>query len=129
MEQVNKPVFEKYAIFQTGGKQYQAIPGKTVAIEKLEGNAGDAVDFTEVLFRKDGDEKFEFGRLLDGKIGRLGTLQNLVDVEGGAPKEIASTYVIGHQATAVSDLNRIGVNRGQFVAGSEFAHSCAIDNE
>jgi len=62
MEQANKPVFEKYAIFQTGGKQYQAIPGKTIAIEKLEGNAGDAVDFAEVLFRKSGDEKFEFGQ-------------------------------------------------------------------
>ena len=31
---------ESYAIFQTGGKQYQAIPGKTLAIEKIEGEAG-----------------------------------------------------------------------------------------
>ncbi len=41
-----------YAIFQTGGKQYQAIAGKTVAIEQLEGNAGDNVEFKEVLLRK-----------------------------------------------------------------------------
>ncbi len=51
-----------YAIFQTGGKQYQAVPGKTVAIEKLEGNAGDAVSFKEVVFRKSSDNKFEFGQ-------------------------------------------------------------------
>lgn len=48
----NKPTFEQYAIFQTGGKQYQAIPGKTLAIEKLEGEAGAKIEFSEVLLRK-----------------------------------------------------------------------------
>jgi large subunit ribosomal protein L21 len=62
MEEAKKVTFEKYAIFQTGGKQYQAIPGKTIAIEKLEGEAGDLVDFPEVLFRKTEDGKFEFGK-------------------------------------------------------------------
>ena len=51
-----------YAIVQTGGKQYQVIPGKTVAVEKLEGNAGDKVTFNEVVFRKSADGKFEFGQ-------------------------------------------------------------------
>jgi large subunit ribosomal protein L21 len=55
------PSFEKYAIFQTGGKQYQAIPGKTIAVEKLEGNVGDKLEFKEVLFRKMGAGKFDFG--------------------------------------------------------------------
>jgi len=55
------PNFEKYAIFQTGGKQYQAIPGKTLAVEKLDGEAGDKVEFSEVLFKKSGEENFEFG--------------------------------------------------------------------
>ncbi len=45
-------VFGAYAIVETGGKQYQAIPGKTLSIEKLEGNAGDAVQFDNVLLRK-----------------------------------------------------------------------------
>lgn len=44
--------FDKYAIFQTGGKQYQAIVGKTIAIEKVEGEAGDVVEFKDVLLRK-----------------------------------------------------------------------------
>lgn len=61
-EALAKPVFEKYAIFQTGGKQYQAIPGQTVAIEKIEGEAGTALSFSEVLFRKQGADKFEFGQ-------------------------------------------------------------------
>ena len=55
-------IFNTYAIFKTGGKQYQAIPGKTVAIEKLEGNIGDIVTFNEVLLRKDGEKAtVEFG--------------------------------------------------------------------
>ena len=61
MDQSRRPAFDKYAIFQTGGKQYQAIPGQTVAVEKIEGEAGDTVDFSEVLFRKLAEEKFEFG--------------------------------------------------------------------
>ena len=56
------PSFEKYVIFQTGGKQYQAIPGKTIAIEKIEGEAGSKIEFSEVLFKKDGEDKFEFGK-------------------------------------------------------------------
>lgn len=56
------PVFERYAIFQTGGKQYQAIEGKTIAIEKLEGNQGDAVEFKEVLLRKTGEDALEVGK-------------------------------------------------------------------
>lgn len=62
MKQNIKPVFERYAIFQTGGKQYQAIPGKTVAIEKIEGEAGNKIEFNEILFRKSGDDSFEFGQ-------------------------------------------------------------------
>jgi len=54
--------FERYAIFQTGGKQYQALEGKTIAVEKLEGEEGDTVEFSDVLFRKLGDGKFEIGQ-------------------------------------------------------------------
>lgn len=54
--------YEKYAIFQTGGKQYQAAEGKTVAIEKIEGEAGTKLEFSEVLFRKTADGKFEIGQ-------------------------------------------------------------------
>ena len=53
--------FKKYAIFQIGGKQYQGIEGKTVAVEKLEGNVGDTIEIKEVLLRKD-NEKVEIGQ-------------------------------------------------------------------
>lgn len=58
---VSVPSFEKYAIFKTGGKQYQALEGKTIAVEKIEGEAGKKLEFTEVLFRKTGDNAFEVG--------------------------------------------------------------------
>jgi large subunit ribosomal protein L21 len=56
------PSFEKYAIFQTGGKQYQAIEGKTIAIEKLDVEAGGKVEFKEVLLRKMGEGLIEIGQ-------------------------------------------------------------------
>jgi large subunit ribosomal protein L21 len=45
-------VLEKYAIIQTGGKQYFALENKTIMIEKIEGSNGDAVVFNEVLFKR-----------------------------------------------------------------------------
>lgn len=58
----NVKSFEKYAIFQIGSRQYQAIPGKTIAVEKLEGSDGDKVEFKEVLFLKTGEGNFEVGQ-------------------------------------------------------------------
>ncbi len=55
-----------YAIFKTGGKQYQAVVGKTVAIEKLNAKAGESIKFEEVLLRKmvdaAGKEAIEIGQ-------------------------------------------------------------------
>jgi large subunit ribosomal protein L21 len=55
---------ERYAIIKTGGKQYQVVEGKTLAVELLKGNAGDEVVFDEVLFRKNGEGLFEVGQPL-----------------------------------------------------------------
>jgi large subunit ribosomal protein L21 len=61
MERMKFDTFDKYAIFQTGGKQYQAIEGKTIAIEKIEGEAGATLEFKDVLLRKT-DSKIEIGK-------------------------------------------------------------------
>lgn len=45
-------VLEKYAIIQTGGKQYFALENKTIMIEKIDGDQGDSVAFNEVLFKR-----------------------------------------------------------------------------
>jgi len=48
----NTQVAEKYAIIQTGGKQYQAVEGETIAVEKIEGEPGAKIEFKDVLIRK-----------------------------------------------------------------------------
>ncbi|QQR54082.1 50S ribosomal protein L21 [bacterium] len=58
----NPKNYGRYAIIATGGKQYQVVEGKTVAVELLAGNAGDAVTFDQVLFRKTAEGVFEVGQ-------------------------------------------------------------------
>src|SRR5579863_7838898 len=66
---VHQEKYDKYAIFANGGKQYQAIEGKTVAIEKIAGEAGDKYEINTVLFRKLADGQFEIGQPhVNGKI-------------------------------------------------------------
>lgn len=38
-----------YAVIKTGGKQYRVQEGDTLRVEKLDGNVGDKISFTEVL--------------------------------------------------------------------------------
>jgi large subunit ribosomal protein L21 len=57
-----KAIFDRYALFQTGGKQYQALEGKTIAIEKLNVKEGESVTFDTVMLRKMGADKVEVGK-------------------------------------------------------------------
>lgn len=43
------------AVIRTGGKQYLVSPGETIQIEKITGDAGESVEFSDVLLL--GDEK------------------------------------------------------------------------
>lgn len=38
-----------YAVVKTGGKQVRVTPGQAVRVEKLAGEVGDAIEFSEVL--------------------------------------------------------------------------------
>jgi large subunit ribosomal protein L21 len=44
-----------YAIVRTGGKQYQVAAGDTLRVEKLKGEIGETVEFSDVLLVADGD--------------------------------------------------------------------------
>jgi large subunit ribosomal protein L21 len=44
-----------YAVIETGGKQYRVEPGKTIAVEKLAGDAGSKIVFDKVLLLSSGD--------------------------------------------------------------------------
>ena len=41
------------AVIKTGGKQYLVSPGDTIKVEKLEGESGKKIEFSEVLLFRD----------------------------------------------------------------------------
>ncbi|MGC9964526.1 MAG: 50S ribosomal protein L21 [Syntrophobacteraceae bacterium] len=45
-----------YAIFRSGGRQYEARPGNVVKVEKISGEIGENVTIDEVLFFSDGQQ-------------------------------------------------------------------------
>lgn len=52
-----------YAIIKTGGKQYKAVEGSEIIVEKLDAAEGDSVTFDEILAVGEGSE-IKFGRPL-----------------------------------------------------------------
>lgn len=51
---------DMFAVIRTGGKQYKVAKNDVIVVEKLLGDAGDEVDFTDVLALNDG-EAMKFG--------------------------------------------------------------------
>ena len=45
-----------FAIVRTVGKQYRVAPGDKIVVEKLDGNAGDSIDLTDVLLAGEGSD-------------------------------------------------------------------------
>ncbi len=59
-----------YAVIRTGGKQYRVAPGDVLRLERLAGEVGAAVEFTEVLLAA-GDGAVRIGRpLVEGALVR-----------------------------------------------------------
>jgi large subunit ribosomal protein L21 len=55
-----------YAVIRTGGKQYRVSPGDLLRVERLEGDVGSPVEFTEVLLTS-ADDAVRIGTpLVDG---------------------------------------------------------------
>jgi len=45
-----------YAVIKTGGKQYRVEEGQTLRVEKLDADAGSAIDLDKVLMVANGDD-------------------------------------------------------------------------
>ena len=63
----------KFAVIETGGKQYKVAPGEKMKIEKLNGVAGEEIVFEKVLLTVEGSEisigePFLKGALVSAKI-------------------------------------------------------------
>lgn len=46
----------KYAIVESGGKQYRAVEGATIEVDLLDAEAGQQVNFEKVLLLVDGEQ-------------------------------------------------------------------------
>lgn len=57
-----------YAIIETGGKQYWVVPGETLKVEKLEGDAGAKVNFNALWAVGDAKEGQEPAYSRSGKV-------------------------------------------------------------
>jgi large subunit ribosomal protein L21 len=67
-----------YAVIRTGGKQYRVEPGTLIRVEKLEGDVGSAVTFSEVLLA--GGDAIRIGTpLVDGVTVRGEIVSHLRD--------------------------------------------------
>ena len=88
----------KYAIVESGGKQYKAVEGETIAVDRLPVEPGEEINLERILFFADGDQ-FSVGTpLLSG----LEALASVVENFRGE-KVLAFRY---------SPKKRIRVHRG-----------------
>jgi large subunit ribosomal protein L21 len=69
-----------YAVIETGGKQYRVSQGDTIRVEKLPGDEGSPVEFTNVLAVKTDD-----GMLVGEKIASAKVTGKIVG-DGRGPK-------------------------------------------
>ena len=46
----------KYAIVEDGGKQYKAVEGETIEVDRYDSEVGDQIDLEHVLLLADGDK-------------------------------------------------------------------------
>jgi large subunit ribosomal protein L21 len=90
------------AIIKTGGKQYKIAEGDKIKVEKLEGEEGSQVTFSEVLFV--GDEKnvqvgtpFLSGVKVEGKILKTEKGKKVTGIKFKAKKRYKVKF--GHRQT------------------------------
>lgn len=76
-----------YAVIETGGKQYRVQEGDSLFIEKLEVEAGDTIDFDDVLIvSKDGELSIGNPYVENAKV-KASVIEN-----GKGPKVIVFKY-------------------------------------
>ncbi|MEW6239857.1 MAG: 50S ribosomal protein L21 [Chloroflexota bacterium] len=88
----------KYAIVESGGKQYRAVEGETIAVDRLPVKAGDEMSLDRILMLVDGDQYNVGAPTLKGFEVRAKVMEHFK-----GPKVLAFRY---------SPKKRIRVRRG-----------------
>jgi len=73
----------KFAVIETGGKQYLVEPKEKIEVEKLSGEAGATVNFGKVLLLADGADvkvgkPYVTGAVVSGKILKQGRAKKVI---------------------------------------------------
>jgi len=74
------------------------------------------------------DDELELGRLLDGQVGRLGALENLVDIDRGAPELIGNAGSIGDEAARACEFSKLSPSADLILITSLHALDCSTGN-
>ena len=65
-----------YAIIESGGKQYKAIPGGTIEVDRLHLDEGTSIDFDRVLLVADDNEVTVGTPTIDGALVKATVLEH-----------------------------------------------------
>lgn len=100
------------AIIKTGGKQYQAEVGSKIRIEKIDGEEGEVVKFTDVLLLGD-DKSVKVGQpmvkgaTVEGKIVQQGKAKKVWGIKHKAKKRQLTKF--GHrQPFTEVEITKVG---------------------
>jgi large subunit ribosomal protein L21 len=77
----------KYAIVEDGGKQYKAVEGQTIEVDRFQAEFGEQVDLDRVLLITDGKNTSVGTPYLDGAI-----VEATVDSQIKGPKIVVFKY-------------------------------------
>jgi len=100
-----------YAIIRSGGKQYRVEPGKTVQVEKLDGEVGGKITFDSVVAVRTDEKKFLGAEhaakaKVTGKIVKhvRGPKLKVMKFKTGGQYKIQTGHRQGYTAVEVSEI-------------------------
>ena len=78
----------KYAIVEDGGKQYKAVEGETIEVDRYQAEVGEQIDLDRVLLISDGEKNTKIGTpFLDGAI-----VEATIEAQIKGPKIVVFKY-------------------------------------
>lgn len=104
-----------YAVISTGGKQYRVSEGSVLRVEKLDGAAGDKVEFDKVLLVGEGKDvqigtPFVDGGKVEATVQSQGRKRKIDVIKFKRRKNYKRTH--GHRQ-AYTEIRVTGISAGQ----------------
>src|SRR5215472_5951875 len=109
------------------GPLVRSLPDWTASFDHLVGAGDERGWYGEAkhLGGSEVDYHFELGRLLNWKIGRLGALENLVDIVSSTPRQVSEIRPVGDEATSCHKFSN-SMKRRQLLPDREVRNALSI---